>query len=150
MAEAMTDLLPASSGLAGTAAAKPRTLGPDTVAVTGRLGDGTGAVVGVFRVDRFALRGGTLMALGTLSGTATGPVGPVQSGSQQVAWPVDIAQSDGTGELLDLVLGPLELSLLGHEARLDQVHVHIADQQRPAPSTASCWVRRPDWTGRPG
>lgn len=70
---------------------------------------------------------------GQLTGTLTSP-GPGSSapggqgpGAQQVdqAVQMPIAAINGTCNVLDLTLGPLDLNLLGLEVRLDQVHLVI-------------------------
>ena len=118
-------------GLSGPAQAGPRPADPSTAAVTGTLADGTGAVAGTFDVSRFTVQDGQLMAVGTFTGTVTDAAGTVVQGSQQVALPVDVAQSDGSCQILDLVLGPLDLDLLGLEVHLDTVHLNITAQQGP-------------------
>jgi hypothetical protein len=119
-------------GTTGTAQAKPRPADPTTAAVTGTLADGTGAVAGTFDVSRFTVSNGQLMAVGSLAATVTDEAGAVlASGTQQVALPVDVAQSEGSCQILDLVLGPLELDLLGLQVFLDTVHLNITAQQGP-------------------
>ena len=44
---------------------------------------------------------------------------------------VDLAQATGTCEILDLVLGPLHLDLLGLVVDLNQVHLTITAEQGP-------------------
>jgi hypothetical protein len=118
-------------GLAGTASAKPRPATPETVTIDGTLADGTGAVAGVFDVTRFAVQSGELLAVGTFTGSVTDAAGTVTQGTQQVALPADLTQSTGSCQILDLVLGPLDLNLLGLEVHLDQVHLNITAQQGP-------------------
>ena len=116
-----------------SAGAKPRQAAPvESVPITGTLADGTGSVDGVFDVQRFANQNGTLTAIGTFSGTITDEAGAVlATGTEQVALPVDLAQSAGSCQILDLVLGPLNLDLLGLEVFLDTVHLNITAQQGP-------------------
>ena len=116
-------------GTAGTASAKPRQAAAATADVTGTLADGTGAVAGTFDVTRFANQNGTLQAVGTFTGTVTDAAGSVTSGTQQVTLPVDLQQTQGSCQILDLVLGPLDLDLLGLQVHLDQVHLNITAQQ---------------------
>lgn len=118
-------------GLAGSAQAKPRTADPTTATVTGTLADGTGAVAGTFDVTRFTVADGQLQAVGTFTGTVTDAAGQVVSGTQQITVPVDLAQSSGSCQILDLVLGPLDLDLLGLQVSLDTVHLNITAQQGP-------------------
>ena len=109
-------------GGASTALAKPRpAVDPAAVPVTGTLADGTGAVAGTFDVTRFRVASGTLQAVGTFTGTVTNAAGPVTSGTQQIVLPVNLAQSVGSCQILDLVLGPIDLDILGLQVHLDQV-----------------------------
>jgi hypothetical protein len=117
--------------LSGTATAKPPTGTATTVPITGTLSGGAGAVAGTFDVTRFAVQGGDLVAVGTFTGTVTDAAGTVTSGTQQIALPVDVAQSNGSCQILDLVLGPLDLDLLGLQVHLDQVHLNITAQSGP-------------------
>jgi hypothetical protein len=121
----------ASIGLAGAASAKPRPAIPTTATVTGTLADGTGAVAGTFDVQQFVAQNGTLQAVGTFAGTITDAAGNTTTGSQSISMPVDIAQSNGSCQILDLVLGPLDLNLLGLVVHLDTVHLNITAQQGP-------------------
>jgi hypothetical protein len=120
-------------GAAGSASAAPRPpVNPDAVPVTGTFSDG-GSVDGTFDVARFTTQDGALTAVGTFTGTITDASGDVvASGTEQgVALPVDTAQSQGSCEILDLVLGPLDLDLLGLQVHLDTVHLNITAQQGP-------------------
>jgi hypothetical protein len=117
---------------AGTATAKPRPAQDPTAApVAGTLADGTGTVAGTFDIQRFAMQNGDLTAIGTFTGTVTTAAGAATSGTQQIALPVDVQQSAGSCQILDLVLGPLDLDLLGLQVHLDTVHLNITAQQGP-------------------
>ena len=118
------------AGSAATAA-NPHTGTPATSTVTGTLANGTGAVTGTFDVNRFANQNGQLTAIGTFTGTVTDAAGNVTSGTQQLALPVNTQQSSGSCQVLDLVLGPLDLDLLGLQVHLDTVHLNITAQQGP-------------------
>lgn len=118
-------------GTAGAASAAPRTADAATVPVTGTLADGTGAVSGTFDVQKFVNQNGALQAVGTFTGTVTDAAGNVTSGTQQISLPVNLAQSSGSCQILDLVLGPLDLDLLGLQVHLDTVHLNITAQQGP-------------------
>ena len=115
-----------SVGFASTATAKPRpALDPTAAPVTGTLADGT-AVAGTFDVQRFVVQNGALQAVGTFTGTVTNATtGDVTSGTQTVKLPVNLAASAGSCQILDLVLGPLDLNLLGLQVHLDTVHLNI-------------------------
>lgn len=129
---ALTALLTALFvGLVATEAnAKPRTSTPTTVQINDPQVDG-GSVVGTFDVTKFAVQNGALTAIGTFTGTVTDAAGTATTGSQQIALPVDLAQSTGSCQILDLVLGPLDLDLLGLQVHLDQVHLNITAQSGP-------------------
>ena len=107
---------------AGTATAAPPagTLSQD---VTG-LVNGAPAT-GTLTIDRFVAKGGALQAVGTLTGDLAGNT------AVPVAVPIDIAQSTGTCEILNLVLGPLHLDLLGLVIDLNQVVLTITAEQGP-------------------
>jgi hypothetical protein len=115
---------------APSANAKPRTADPSAVTINDSQAGG-GNVAGTFDVSRFANQNGDLVAIGTFTGTVTDAAGTVTSGSQQVALPVDVQQSAGGCQILDLVLGPLDLDLLGLQVHLDQVHLNITAQSGP-------------------
>ena len=75
---------------------------------------------------------------------------PFTSGTQE-GWryPVDLAQSAGSCQILDLVLGPLDLDLLGLEVHLDQVHLNISASPGRGNlrgnllcAVAGCWTAR--------
>jgi hypothetical protein len=121
----------AAVGFAGAASAAPRTADPTTATVTGTLADGTGAVNGTFDVQRFVVQNNTLQAVGTFTGTITDAAGAVTNGTQQISLPVNLAQSTGSCQILDLVLGPLDLDLLGLQVHLDTVHLNITAQSGP-------------------
>lgn len=114
-----------------SASAKPRTADPSTVPVTGTLADGTGAVDGSFDVSKFVVQDGQLFAVGTFTGTVTDEADNVTSGTDEMAMPVNLAASDGSCQILDLVLGPVDLDLLGLQVHLDTVHLNITAQSGP-------------------
>ena len=120
-----------SIGLVGTATAQPVAVGPTTAPVTGTLADATGTVTGTFDVQNFVVQNGTLQAVGTFTGTVTDAAGNTTQGTQQAAIPVDLAQTTGSCQILDLVLGPLDLDLLGLQVHLNTVHLNITAQSGP-------------------
>ena len=127
----LTAALLLTIGLAGTATARTTAeVDPTTAPVTGTLSDGTGAVIGTFDVQNIVEENGTLLAVGTFTGTVTDAGGNTQ-GTQQLAIPVDLAQTAGSCQILDLVLGPLDLDLLGLQVHLDTVHLNITAQSGP-------------------
>ena len=82
---------------------------------------------GVVTITNFATQGGQLVAQGLLNGTltsATGAVTPIVN--QAVTLPVSSAS--GSCQILNLVLGPLDLNLLGLTIHLNQVVLNITAQ----------------------
>jgi hypothetical protein len=126
-----------SLGAAGSAsaqdsnapAATPLT---QTVAVTGTKG-----FKGTFAIDRFANKGGKLVAIGTLKGTlrkngktktvkARNAVMPASvAGAAKPATASQVPAIPGACEILNLVLGPITLDLLGLVVRTNQINVRI-------------------------
>ena len=91
--------------------------------------EGVSSFVGTFTVERFAVQGGQLVAIGTLTGELTNLLTrEVQQVSQRITLPVS---ASGTCEILDLTLGPLDFDLLGLQVHLDQVHLTITAEQGP-------------------
>jgi hypothetical protein len=101
---------------AGSVSAAPKT-GSVTTDITSQLPAGyTGQVV----VTDFANQGGTLIANGAATVTNA-----VTGATDTQAFAVPIAQATESCEILDLVLGPLDLNLLGLVVHLDTVHLNI-------------------------
>lgn len=106
------------------------------IPVNGTVVDGT--VAGTFKISKFAIQNGQLVALGQLNATVTDPAG-VRTIVTSVAWPVANggsqladagASCDGEAaaqgcDILNLVLGPLHLDLLGLVVDLNQVVLTI-------------------------
>ena len=120
-----TLLLALGLGTATSASAKPR---PAADALAPISGTGFTGVVDVDRIVRQA--DGTLAAVGTATVTNTVTN---QTASQAVALPVDLAATavGSTCEILNLVLGPLHLDLLGLVIDLNQVVLTITAEQGP-------------------
>jgi hypothetical protein len=128
----LVGLLVVALVLPAAVSAKPPTRSPVTRAVTGTTDVGSLPVTGTFEFQRFAKSAGGIVAIGTFTGT----VGAV-TGSQTIAWPVDLAATGATQsglaaaaacDILNLVLGPLDLNLLGLEVHLNQVVLDIVAQ----------------------
>ena len=93
-----------------------------------------GALAGVFQITSFTTNAlGQLVANGTFTGTYTDPVtGAVQTITSAASSVVTNAGGAGGGcQILDLVLGPLHLDLLGLVVDLNQVHLNITAQPGP-------------------
>ena len=117
---------------AGSAMAAPPTNLNVSVPITGTATEPVaGAFAGQFDLTRIARQGGQLVAIGDLTGnitpTAGGPAVPVNV--ENVALPIGVNQA--SCEILDLVLGPLDLDLLGLVVHLDTVHLNITAEQGP-------------------
>jgi hypothetical protein len=115
---------PASA--ATTPAAKPLT---QTVAMTGKAKNGK-AFTGTFTIDRFKSVGGKTYAVGTLKGKLDSR----KITRDNVSVPAKLAGAPGgaraaqiptTCQVLSLVLGPLDLNLLGLRVQLNQVNLLI-------------------------
>lgn len=87
--------------------------------------DGHGASFsGVVHITNFAVQGNQLVAQGLLNGTLTKADGSVNSiAGQAVSFAV--AGVDPNCQILNLVLGPLDLNLLGLTIHLNQVVLNI-------------------------
>jgi len=115
---------------AGASAARPATPALTVPITTTQSG---GALNGVFQITGFALNSaGQLVANGTFTGTATSATGVVTNLTDAVVSSVVTPAASGPGcQILDLVLGPLHLDLLGLVVDLNQVHLNITAQPGP-------------------
>lgn len=116
--------------LAPAALAAPQaapSAGTLTTPVTGTLANG-GTFAGTLNITRFVNQGGTLAAVGTLSGTLTNAAGAAVGTVTNVPVTVPVAAASGTCQILNLVLGPLDLNLLGLMVHLNQVVLNITAQ----------------------
>lgn len=77
---------------------------------------------GVLNITSFAVKGGQVIANGTLTGTVKG-----QQVTQQVALPV--TTGNHTCQILHLTLGPLDLNILGLRVQLNQINLDITAEQ---------------------
>lgn len=115
------------SGVGTAAAAPPDVQGNKTTANVHGKADNGAVFNGKFKINTFEQRGDQLVAVGDLTGKlANTGQGAAQDVSQSaVAMPVDLAQTTASCQILDLVLGPLNLDLLGLQVALDTVHLNI-------------------------
>ena len=133
------------------AAPKPKAAAANVnVPVTGMVTNDRGATVGTFTgdytINRVKRQGRRLLAVGTVTGIITNTAtGATQTVNRTVKIPLR-ATTGGTGaragganaiapqatcEILDLVLGPLDLDLLGLVVHLDTVHLNITAESGP-------------------
>ena len=105
-----------------SASAAPPTGSVTTVVPTDQLPAGVSEAV--VTVTDFANQGGDLVA----SGTAT--ITDLEGNEDTQAFEgVEVLQADGTCEILNLVLGPIHLDLLGLVIDLNQVVLNITAEQ---------------------
>jgi hypothetical protein len=148
---AMVALVSAGSGQAASAQTIGNSFGTlETSKVTGEAKHGA-TFAGKYAVKRFVVRNHKLTAVGDLTGKITRKNGQTQRVSERVLVPVSMKatraanlpiepttpttaakSTSGTKstsqlscEVLDLVLGPLDLNLLGLKVHLDRVHLNI-------------------------
>ena len=131
-------------------AAKPKkaTAANVNVPVTGTVTNDRGANVGTFTgdytINRVKKQGRKMVAIGTVTGVITNTAtGATQTVNRAVKIPLrattgaagagnaNVVAPQATCEILDLVLGPLDLDLLGLVVHLDTVHLNITAQRGP-------------------
>ena len=104
------------------------------IPITGTFEDalgGVGTFEGVFTLDRFARQGGGIVAVGTLTGTATDSAGTLIGSVTDLPIRLPLFDATGTCDILHLELGPLDLDLLGLVVHLDQVVLDIDAESGP-------------------
>src|SRR4029453_11574088 len=115
---------------AAPAPAPKATAGTMTSAVNGTFGNG-GTVTGTFTPKRFAAQNGKVVAIGMLPSVLTDAAGStVGSADTAVTLPVQLPQGGDVSTMavcpiLHLVLGPLDLNLLGLTVHLNTVVLDI-------------------------
>ena len=102
-----------------------------TVPISGTAKNGK-EFTGTFKINRFVARGDQVFAVGKLKGTLknrkvskSGVRIPVQSLEKQPLIGARAAQIPSACQILKLVLGPLDLNLLGLRVQLNQVNLLI-------------------------
>lgn len=118
---------------APTAAAAPAAIEGVSAPITYVLPNGD-TFTGTFTPTHFSNHRGQLLATGVVTGTVTGdaaPIGPITpqtvttTVTRASAPAATTAQAAASCTILDLVLGPLHLDLLGLVVDLNQVHLTI-------------------------
>jgi hypothetical protein len=108
--------------------------------VTGTFTDalgGAGTATGTFVPSRFFVEGDRVLAEGVLDLVLVDSAGQqVDPAGQTVSLPVTLPPTGGASiqaicQVLDLVLGPLDLDLLGLQVHLDTVHLNISAESGP-------------------
>lgn len=134
LAAAALGLTPAMASAAPSAApAAAQQAGPLATATStiNQVIPGVGTFVGSFSPTSFGTQNGQLSVTGLVTGTLTTLTGATVPVSQTVTTTVADATAAGSCKILDLVLGPLHLDLLGLVIDLNQVHLQITAQQGP-------------------
>ena len=111
------------TNLAARATIAPAFAGGVTVPVTGTASKG-GKFTGNFNIREFRVVGDQIMAVGTLTGTIQNSAGNVL-GTILKTIQMIVSFNGATCEILSLVLGPLDLNLLGLEVHLNQIVLDI-------------------------
>ena len=107
---------------------------PPTAMIPINFQSALGSFAGVFDITRFVVQNGQLAAVGNLTGTVRDAAGTILGTvNQALTLPVILGPGGTTGscEILDLVLGPLDLNLLGLVVHLDTVHLNITAESGP-------------------
>lgn len=105
----------------------------DAIPITGTVPGLDGIFEGTLDINRFIVQNGEIFAVGTLTGDILDAAGDVFGSvtNVPVQLPVGLDFPDGTCEILDLQLGPLDLDLLGLQVFLDEVNLEITAQAGP-------------------
>jgi hypothetical protein len=143
---AMVALVAASGTQSASAATTKNEYGTMKVKKVTGTSDNGATFEGQFKVRKFVERGGALMAVGKLTGDLTKKNGTTKAVSERVKMPVTIPGtaassarstsavkqlSPASCEVLNLVLGPLDLDLLGLVIHLDRVVLNITAEPGP-------------------
>jgi hypothetical protein len=113
----------------GASAATPTASLAPLAPITGTVGNLTYSVTPT--ITQFVNQNGTLTAVGTLVGSVTNTLTGVTTPINQAFTAPITALQGGSCTILDLVLGPLHLNLLGLVVDLNQVHLTITGQTGP-------------------
>ncbi|MBC9819774.1 ABC transporter substrate-binding protein [Terrabacter sp. MAHUQ-38] len=119
---------PSAAPSAAAAASAPRTTASSTI---NQVIAGIGTFTGSFTPTGFSNQNGQLAVTGLLTGTLTTLTGAVIPVSQTITTTVQSATTAGSCKILNLVLGPLHLDLLGLVVDLNQVVLNITAQPGP-------------------
>jgi hypothetical protein len=115
--------------------APPAATAPSTLPLTGTIANG-GTFTGTLSNLHFVKQNGVLGLAGNLTGTLTDAAGNIigtitGANAVPITLPIGGAAATGSCTILDLVLGPLHLNLLGLVVDLNQVHLTITGQTGP-------------------
>jgi hypothetical protein len=113
---------PTQAPAAAQAASTPRTTASSTI---NQVIAGVGTFAGSFTPTSFTNQDGQLAVTGVVTGTLTTLTGTVVPVTQTVTTSVASATASGSCDILNLVLGPLHLNVLGLVVDLNQVVLDI-------------------------
>ncbi len=116
-------------GTARTASAAPVTNQVTDIPITGTSPSGA-TFRGTLDLVRFVVRDGQLVAVGTLTGTLRNAAGTVVGTVDRLV-SLPVTQTTGSCQILRLVLGPLDLNLLGLRVQLNRVVLDITAEAGP-------------------
>ena len=116
---------PTAAPTAAAAASTPQATASSTINQTIA---GVGTFVGSFTPTGFTNQNGQLAVTGLVTGTLTTLTGQQVPVSQTVTTTVQNATTAGSCDILNLVLGPLHLNVLGLNVDLNQVVLNITGQ----------------------
>ncbi|WP_030435182.1 hypothetical protein [Actinoplanes subtropicus] len=121
----------AGAGVANAAPTAAAAAPPVTALATPITGTSdNGSFAGTFTPTAFSAQNGNLVATGVLTGTVKNASGAtIGTVTRTVSMPATVAAA--TCQVLNLVLGPLHLDLLGLVVDLNQVHLLITAVQAP-------------------
>jgi hypothetical protein len=125
MPAAAASAAPSAAPAAAQAASTPRTTASSTI---NQVIAGVGTFAGSFTPTSFTNQNGQLGVTGLVTGTLTTLTGTVIPVSQTVTTTVANATTAGSCDILNLVLGPLHLDVLGLVIDLNQVVLNITAQ----------------------
>lgn len=107
------------------AMAQPPANAPHSASAFVQGSDGAGNVLnGLVKITNFAILGNQLVAQGVLNGTLTAANGTVTAITDQLV-NLPVSSIDPSCQILNLVLGPLDLNVLGLTIHLNQVVLNI-------------------------
>ena len=81
--------------------------------------------VGSLKITNFAVQNGALVAIGTLTGNLLDAAGNILGTVTNLPITTLVSSTQGTCQILTLVLGPLHLSILGLNIDLNQVVLNV-------------------------
>ena len=100
------------------------------IPIHGTFGNG-GTFAGQLDLSRVGISNGHLVGIGTVSGTAKRADGSVAGRVINAPVALPVALPDPTCQILHLVLGPLDLNLLGLHVHLNRVVLDITAESGP-------------------